>query len=147
MGKSRLVAAAADVVGREGVVVRSGWCLPLASGLPFLPVLDVLGALGRVDDGQLLKDALADCPAFVVGEIHRFAPSLSSEREDVVSDEPDDGWRKQRLFDVLAQLLEAAAALRSVAMLIDDVHWADATTLEFLDYLLSPGTRSRCPSC
>jgi tetratricopeptide (TPR) repeat protein len=137
-GKSRLVAAAVDAVERDDAVVGSGWCLPLTAGLPFLPVLDILGALGRVDNGQLLKDALADCPAFVLGEIHRFAPSLSAEQESEASDEPDDGWRKQRLFDALARLLEAVVALRPVAMLIEDVHWADATTLEFLDYLLSP---------
>jgi DNA-binding CsgD family transcriptional regulator len=139
VGKSRLVAAAADAVARAGNVVLSGWCLPLAGGLPFLPVLDVVRAVGQVDEGRLLKDALTDCPPFVVGEIHRFAPELCSAQEPSVYDEADGGWRKQREFDALARLLDAAAALRPVAMLIEDVHWADATTLEFLEYVLSPG--------
>jgi predicted ATPase len=42
VGKSRLVAAAADAVTEAGAVVLTGWCLPLAGALPFLPVTDVL---------------------------------------------------------------------------------------------------------
>jgi predicted ATPase len=42
VGKSRLVAAAADAVTEAGAVVLTGWCLPLAGAVPFLPVTDVL---------------------------------------------------------------------------------------------------------
>ena len=52
---------------------------------------------------------------------------------------PDDGWRRQRLFDGLRRLLSAAAKIRPVAVVVEDVQWADPTTLEFLDYLLAPG--------
>lgn len=138
VGKSRLVAAAADAVTQAGAVVLTGWCLPLSGDLPFLPVFDLLRALGEVEDGRLLKDALGECPPFVAGEVSRFAPGLGLSPDQPPSDEPDDGWRKQRLFDGLARLFDAAARLRRVAVLIEDVHWADSTTLELLDYLLSP---------
>ena len=144
VGKSRLLAAAADAVTRAGGVVLTGWCLPLGGGLPFLPILDVLRALGQVEDGRLLKDALGECPPFVVGEVSRFAPGLALLVEPA-SDEPDDGWRKQRLFDGLARLCDAVARLRRIALVIEDVHWADATTLELLDYLLSPGHADGMP--
>ena len=42
IGKSRLVAAAADAITEVGVVVATGWCLPMSEGVPFLPLMDVL---------------------------------------------------------------------------------------------------------
>jgi DNA-binding CsgD family transcriptional regulator/tetratricopeptide (TPR) repeat protein len=139
VGKSRLVSAATDAVAEAGVLVVSGWCLPLAGGLPFLPVLDVLRVLGRVDNGRLLNDALAQCPAFVRAEVDRLRSNLEEPTGESGSGGSDDGWRKQRLFEALRQLLEALPLQRTVAVVVEDVHWADSTTLELLDYLFSPG--------
>jgi DNA-binding CsgD family transcriptional regulator len=139
VGKSRLVAAAADAVTRAGVVVVTGWCLPLSQGLPYLPVLDVLRALGTVDDGRLLKDALAGCPPFVRTEVARLLPELEEPTGVQWSGGPDEGWRKQRLFKALRRLLDAVAERHALAVVIEDVHWADTSTVELLDYLLAPG--------
>lgn len=53
--------------------------------------------------------------------------------------EPDDDWRKQRLFEALRQLLAVASTARRLAIVIEDVHWADDMTIAFVDYLLAPG--------
>jgi DNA-binding CsgD family transcriptional regulator len=139
VGKSRLVAAAADAVVRAGAVVMTGWCLPLSEGLPFLPVLDVLQALGRADEGRLLKDALAGCPPFVRAEVGRLLPDLEGASVEPGSGGSDDGWRKRRLFEALRRLFEASARERPLAVVVEDVHWADASTVELLDYVLAPG--------
>jgi predicted ATPase len=139
VGKSRLVAAAAEAVTRAGVVVLSGWCLPLSDGLPFLPVMEILRALGRVDDGRLVKDALAGCAPFVRAEVARLLPDLDESTSESGSGASDDGWRKQRLFEALRRLLDAVAGRRALAVVIEDVHWADTSTVELLDYLLAPG--------
>ena len=139
VGKSRLVAAAAADAARAEVVVLSGWCLRLSEGLPFLPVAGVLRELGAVDEGGLVKTALADCPPFVTGEAVRLMPDLPQTEELLGPAGSDDGWRKQRLFEALRRLFTAVSQLRRVAVVIEDVHWADATTVEFLDYLLAPG--------
>jgi DNA-binding CsgD family transcriptional regulator len=139
VGKSRLVAAAAEAVTRAGVVVVTGWCLPLSEGLPFLPVLDVLWALAKVDEGRLLQDALAECPPFVRAEVGRLLPDLAEPIGEPGWDGSDDGWRKQRLFEAVRRLFEALAGRRALTVVVEDVHWADASTLELLDYLLAPG--------
>jgi DNA-binding CsgD family transcriptional regulator len=139
VGKSRLVAAAADAVTRAGAVVVTGWCLPLSDGLPFLPVMDVLSALAKVDEGRLLQDALAECPPFVRAEVGRLLPGLAAPTGEPGSDGSDDGWRKQRLFEALRRVFEALAGRRALAVVVEDVHWADTSTLDLLDYLLAPG--------
>jgi DNA-binding CsgD family transcriptional regulator len=139
VGKSRLVAAAAEAVTRAGAVAVTGGCLPLSEGLPFLPVIDVLSALGRVDEGRLLTDALAECLPFVRAEVGRLLPDLAEPTGEPGWDGSDEGWRKQRLFEAVRRVLEAVARQRALAVVVEDVHWADTSTLELLDYLLAPG--------
>ena len=54
------------------MLVVSGWCLPYAESVPFLPVADVLGALDDVDGRRLVITALDHCPPFVRGEMLRL---------------------------------------------------------------------------
>lgn len=144
VGKSRLVAAAAQAAA--DALVAPGWCLPILQGLPYLPLIDALRSLAEADDGSLLKAALAQCPAFVAGELSRLMPYLdcpeTSDSQQWTPGESDDGWRKLRLFDAVRRVLAAAAQVRRVAVVFEDVHWADASTLEVLDYLLAPGHAS-----
>ena len=60
VGKSRLVASAADAISGADVVVLTGWCLPLSEGLPFLPVIDVLRGPRRAQ--TVLIEVRADPP-------------------------------------------------------------------------------------
>jgi predicted ATPase len=145
VGKSRLAAAASAVTQLAGVSVLTGWCLPLSEGLPLLPVIDVLRALHEVDAGRLADTALAECPAFVRRELSRLIPELAEPAEQSTSSEPVGAWQRQRLMEALRSLLAAVSTHRRVAMLIEDVHWADETTVDFFDYLLTPGHATGVP--
>jgi DNA-binding NarL/FixJ family response regulator len=48
---------------------------------------------------------------------------------------PVEGWQRGRLFAALRDLLAELAAEGPCALVVEDVHWADATTLDFLAYL------------
>jgi tetratricopeptide (TPR) repeat protein len=148
IGKSRLVAAAADAAGGSMVVV-SGWCLPTFERLPLLPVVEVLHALEAVEDGALLEAALGGCAPFVRAELARLLPGLGEASDATFSSEgcagPGEGWRRQRLFDAIRRLLIQTGVQRPVAAVIEDVHWADPTTLELLDYLLAPSVITNLP--
>jgi predicted ATPase len=143
VGKSRLVTAAANRVADEDVLVLPGWCLAMSEGLPLLPVSEMLHALERAEGGTLLALALRACAKFVRGELVRLLPALGEDESEEARTETsargfDEGWRRLRLFDALRQLLGAVASRRSIAAVIEDVHWADPSSLEFLDFLLSP---------
>jgi DNA-binding CsgD family transcriptional regulator len=139
VGKSRLVAAAADAITEVGVVVATGWCLPMSEGVPLLPLMDVLSTLEKVDEGRLLGDALAECPAFAHAEMARLLPALAEPTDRSGWDGSNEGWRKQRFFDALRRVFAALADQRAIAVVFEDVHWADTSTVELLDYLLAPG--------
>lgn len=142
VGKSRLVATA--TAARDDVLVLAGWCLPLSKGLPLLPVADLLRDCARVEDGRILSAALDRCPAFVRDEVARQVPEVG-DPTDYLPVDADEGWRRHRLFDALQRLLAAVARLRPAVVLIEDVQWADSATLDFLDYLFTPGHATGIP--
>jgi predicted ATPase len=50
-----------------------------------------------------------------------------------------EGWRHERLFAGIAELLGGVARRSALALLIEDVHWSDTATLDFLTYLMRAG--------
>jgi DNA-binding NarL/FixJ family response regulator len=134
VGKTRLVT---EAMGRvAGVVSVWGGCLPLRETLPLLPVMDALGELSRIDGGKLLDDALAVTPRYVRVEVERLLPQLEAGGSE--SSGRSERGQRDRLFAAIAELLSAVARRRDVALVVEDVHWADATTLDCLTFLTRP---------
>ena len=137
IGKTKLVSTA--VALRDGhPCVASGACLPLATSVPLLPVAELLRSVYEVDHGQWLKEAFAECAPYVPDSLTRLVPELAPLA--AVAD-IQDGWSAQRLFSAIASTLEAAAVLRPLALVLEDLHWADATTLDLVEHLISHGLR------
>jgi hypothetical protein len=133
IGKTRFVGEGLARAAASGMSVISGGCLPLAEKLPLLPVADALDGLGRLDGGALFEAALAAAPAFVRPEVARLLPRLAM--AEPVATAPVEGWRHERLFAGIAELLGGVARRSPLVLLIEDVHWADGATLDFLTYL------------
>jgi DNA-binding CsgD family transcriptional regulator len=114
----------------------------MSERMPLLPVVEALHALEAVEHGTLLEAALADCSPFVRAELARLLPGLGEASDASFSSDnvagPGEGWRRQRLFDAIRRLLVQTGAQRRVAAVIEDVHWADPTSLDLLDYLMAP---------
>ena len=135
IGKTRLVETAA--LSTQGLFVARGSALPLSAQVPLLTITDVLRSIYQVDDGQWLKEVLADCPSYVPVALCRLLPELDETVEaPVVQD--DEMWR-QRLFAAVASTWAALSATRPLAVLVEDLHWADSTTLDLLEHLLTVG--------
>jgi tetratricopeptide (TPR) repeat protein/lambda repressor-like predicted transcriptional regulator len=133
IGKSRLAETA--VSQATDVFVARGACLPLSAQVPLLPVIDALRHLFEADGGQRFKEALADCPLYVDTALRRLLPEL----DDLVPAPPvpEDEWWRQRLFSAFGAVLSALAGARPTAVLLEDLHWADSTTLDLVEHLLS----------
>jgi DNA-binding CsgD family transcriptional regulator len=139
IGKSRFVGEGLNRASVGGMLAVGGGCLPLTGKLPLLPVADVLGELSRLNGGASFEAALTAAPPYVRAELARLLPKLST--GETAAAEPAE-WQHERLFAALAELLNGVALRRPLALLIEDVHWADGATLDFLTYLVRPSRAS-----
>ncbi len=142
VGKTRLVGEGMVRATAAGVVTARGECLPLAEALPLLPVAAAVGELARLDGGGLVEAALDAAPGYVREEVGRLVPGLGPGGGPGPAGR-DQGWRRERLFAGVAELLDAVAGSSGwgVVVVVEDVHWADSATLDFLTFLARPGHR------
>ncbi|WP_420035670.1 helix-turn-helix transcriptional regulator [Streptomyces sp. cg28] len=130
VGKTRLVEEFAANACARGAVVVTGGCVEIgADGLPFAPFSTALRALRRA-----LPDELDRAAAGREDELARILPELGdglARGRDGRGDESATAL----LFELTARLLEQVAAERTVVVVLEDLHWADASTRHLLAYL------------
>jgi DNA-binding CsgD family transcriptional regulator len=140
IGKTRFVAESLRRSPRHGMLAVGGGCLPLVEKLPLLPVADALTELSQLDGGAPFEAALAAAPPYVRPELARLMPRLTAGEPAVA--EPVEHWRHERLFAGVAELLDGVARRSRLVLLVEDVHWSDDATLDFLTYLVRPSRQS-----
>ncbi len=126
VGKTRLVEEFLTTAGRREAVVAVGGCVEIgADGLPYAPFSTALRTLRRT-----LPDEMAAACAGQEGELARLLPELGEADRDA-----SDEHGTARLFELTARLLERISADRTVVLVLEDLHWADASTRHLLAYL------------
>ncbi|MFF5159701.1 AAA family ATPase [Streptomyces sp. NPDC000348] len=127
VGKTRLVEEFAAAARRRGAVVALGGCVEIgADGLPFAPFSTALRQLRRE-----LPDQLAAAASGQEEELARLLPEIGTAAREARRDEQGVA----RLFALTARLLERVAADHTVVLVLEDLHWADASTRHLLAYL------------
>lgn len=128
VGKTRLVEEFAAAVRVRGGVVALGGCVEIgADGLPFAPFSTALRQLRRE-----LPEHLAAAAEGQEEELARLLPELAVA---AAREARRDEQGMARLFELTARLLERVAAEHTVVLVLEDLHWADASTRHLLAYL------------
>jgi predicted ATPase/DNA-binding SARP family transcriptional activator/pimeloyl-ACP methyl ester carboxylesterase len=132
IGKSRLVEEVVRHAQNQGVVVLSSKCYEAEQHMPYQTVID------------LVYQALAGCPsetfqhlpAHTLAELALLVPEIDQSFPNLpVLPAGLDQARQARLFRSLQQFLTAPAGEQGLMLVIDDLHWTDEVTLQFLHYL------------
>ncbi len=129
IGKSRLVAEVRARCEQAAHTVLQGACFEQDRVLPFAPLLDVLRTL-LVSPA---RDATLRRLAPFAPELINLLPDLAIFLPDVTPTpllSPEQ--EKRRLFVVLTSFVLAQADQGPVLLVIEDLHWSDDTSLEFL---------------
>jgi DNA-binding SARP family transcriptional activator len=133
IGKTRLAEEFLAREVREGGLALVGVARELEQNIPYQPVLDALRELAGRPDWPALREQIGLEPLWM-REAARLLPELATEDDGVgpPAGRPDEA----RLWEALSRLLLALARGGPVALVLDDLHWADASTLGLLGYLL-----------
>jgi DNA-binding CsgD family transcriptional regulator/tetratricopeptide (TPR) repeat protein len=128
VGKSRLVAEFASRTRAAGGRVLCGDCIELGDGeLPYAPIVGALRDLIR----EIGPDRLAELAGPSRGELGRLLPDAAG------GEEPggDEEFAQARLFELLVRLFGQLGQEHPLVLIIEDLHWADRSTRDFLSYL------------
>jgi predicted ATPase len=100
-------------------------------GEPYLPVLEALGRLCRTQNGRLMKTGLAQYAPTWLAQM----PALLSTVELQALQPRVFGATRERMLREFAEALEVLTTERTLILVLEDLHWADASTLELLALL------------
>ncbi|MBI3244315.1 MAG: AAA family ATPase [Chloroflexi bacterium] len=131
IGKTRL---AEEFINSETPIALVGVAHELEHTLPYQPLIDALrGLLTRADWPALLAAARANLPPVWLTETARLLPELGTASPEPPAASPAD---ESRLWEGLHQFLLALARQHPVVLFLDDLQWADASSLALLGYLI-----------
>ncbi len=131
VGKSRLLGELTAYATAEGVRVLNGACVALgAESLPYAPFTQALGELA----GDLGVEGVEDLVGGAArADLARLVPEL---REPDDETRPAGGTDRSVLFHAVLRTLEAGSLAAPLLVVLEDLHWADASSRELLGFLV-----------
>lgn len=133
IGKTALMDAfAAQVTARRDIWVGTGQCIDqYGAGEAYLPLLEALGRLGRGPGGGRLGAILhAQAPSWLV-----HLPALIPTSEVESLHRRSGGATRERMLRELADAVEALTDDAPAILILEDLHWSDSATIEWLAYI------------
>lgn len=147
IGKTTLVEAFLSGVGQQGigngkqirqkakvedlapVLVGRGQCIEhYGEGEAYLPVLEALGRLCRQPSGNRVVDVLKrNAPTWLMQ-----LPGFVSDADFEVLQRKVQGVARERMLRELTEALEALTQEALLILMLEDLHWSDASTVDLL---------------
>jgi DNA-binding CsgD family transcriptional regulator/tetratricopeptide (TPR) repeat protein len=133
VGKTRFVDEVARRAEADGWRALVGGCVQMGDDtLPYAPIVEALRRLADVVEPTDLEQLIGPGAS----ELSRLVPDLVRSPSAVsgaaaVSTAPSQG----RLLEALLAVLRRLAADRPLLFVVEDIHWADPSTLALLGYL------------
>jgi len=119
IGKTRVVTELVAIARTSGNNVLVGHCLDLGdSAMPFQPFVEALSGLDQSERDEILK----------------LSPALAGL---LASPDAEEGGERSDILSAVALALDTLAAHQPVLLVVEDAHWADASTRHLLQFVLA----------
>jgi predicted ATPase len=123
IGKSRLARELIHALGADAHVVV-GRCIPYGDGITYAPLAEIVRQIGAVEEVVAEDDQATAISARIAGAIGVSENAGSTE---------EIAWAFRKLFELLARR-------RPLLIVVDDIHWAEPTLLDLIEYVASFST-------
>lgn len=142
-GKSRLLVELRRRMKGRQVVYLKGSCLSYGSGIPYLPILDMVRRASKISEHddvatitQKLRESLEAVGSDPSLALPFFLRLLDIEAGTETLAELEPQAIKTQTFQAMRQMIHNASQRAFVVMEIEDLHWIDATSEDFLGNLV-----------
>ncbi len=143
IGKSRLFFEFQEHLRTHGWTMHHGACYSYAAAKPFAPWIHVLNsffAIDPADSTEIRSEKVLTLITQLKPDLMEIASLLNSllgldiEQSDIVRS-LDDEARRHRLFELITELFQATSAESTTAILLEDLHWADHSSLQLVNHI------------
>ena len=143
VGKSRLVLEFRNLLSAMSHTYLEGRCFHFGSSMAYLPIMDILRSHFKVTEGMqesVIKENIEEVTKNLDARLlHLQSPlhelfSLTVEDESYLKLEPK--LKRERIFEAIRDLLLRVSQNEPLVIVIEDLHWIDKTTEEFLSYFI-----------
>ena len=131
IGKSRLVAEFTEAVERDATVLR-GRCLSYGEGITYWPIGEIVRTAARIDENDSAEAARRKLRALLEGE--RDEEAVANRVANAIGLSLDPAPQEE-VFWAIRKLLEHLARDRPLVIVIEDIHWAEPTLLDLVEYI------------
>jgi tetratricopeptide (TPR) repeat protein len=141
-GKSRLVEEFKATLDLKEIQWREGHAYPFAQNIPYFPLINLLNRAFQIEEGdppEKVREKVENGIVYLVGEKEDVVPyvgslySLSYPEIDNVSPE----FWKSKLQEAIQAVLSGLAQRGPTVICLEDLHWADPSSLELIRLILS----------
>ncbi|HET7482661.1 MAG TPA: AAA family ATPase, partial [Actinomycetota bacterium] len=132
VGKSRITTEFVEWL-EDRAAVATGNCLPYGDGITFWPLAEAVKDAAKVSDADSPEEARRKIGA-VVGDDQDS--EIVTSRIEMALGLVDAAAEAQEVFWAVRRFFETAAAARPLVVVFDDIHWAEPTFLDLIEYLV-----------
>ena len=134
IGKTRLIQEITSLASQTGFQSLVAQCYQMEQALPYQPLIDL--ARQMMENGHHWRQL---APVWL-RELALLVPEMEEIAAAAVTTEPPveelDEIQQGRLFQAIFHLFTNMADQNKLFIVIEDIHWADAATLQCLHYLV-----------
>lgn len=143
VGKSRLLLEMRNRLSQDEIIYLEGQCLHYGGSMAYLPILDILKSYFDIQEGDreyIIKKKMKERVVSLDDNLVTLLPPI----QDLLSLTMDDDKftklkpkvKKEKTFEAIRDLIIRISHDKTMIMAIEDLHWMDRTSEEFLDYLI-----------
>jgi class 3 adenylate cyclase len=143
VGKSRLLLEFRNRTIQDRYTYLEGRSLHYGGSMPYLPMLDVIRSYFDIKEGdrefiikQKIKDKILSLDEKLKNVILPIHDLLSLKVDDEQFNKLEPQKKREKTFEAIRDLLIRMSQEKPLIVAIEDLHWIDKTTEEFLDYLI-----------
>jgi len=150
VGKSRLLLEFKNQLPEGENTYLEGQCLHFGSAMAYLPILDILRSYFEIKEGDqeyLIKKnmeaKILQLDEKLQSVLPPFHELLSLNIDDEAYQKLEPIQKREKTFEAIRDLFVRESQNRTVIIVVEDLHWIDKTSEEFLSYLIEWLANSR----